>query len=475
MKKINFLFPISAVLTAISFFPFKGHSVFILFSFSPLLRALRGNFTVWDFFIWGITFYGVTLYWIIRTVKHYGATNWFIATLAYILLSLYLSLHLLAIGLVCKKSKRPLITFIALYPLIEWIRSFLFGGFPLLIISHVLADTPVLTQGGSILGQFGLSLLILLCNLGIEMTISKKPKGIIILSTSLLLMSMPYLEKLRYDGNSFKIAILQPNISEEEKWNPALRLENTRKMINLIKIACNTGADLVVTPETTIPIFFGKEKELTQIVLEELKDCRSNIILGVIDYIEEGKIRVYLNKAVHIKEGSVVAEYTKNILVPFGEYVPFRNILTELIKNVSWPEDFKEGDKLIPFNINGYVSVTPICYEICFPFYMAQYKKEFIISLTNDMWFGKTIAPYLHLWAGSLRSVENRSYIIRSANTGISAIIDPKGYQLLATKLFEPEIAVKTIQTVEPKDTVFQQVPYLSLVLCFLILIRSLI
>ncbi|MEO0278886.1 MAG: apolipoprotein N-acyltransferase, partial [candidate division WOR-3 bacterium] len=238
---------------------------------------------------------------------------------------------------------------------------------------------------------------------------------------------------------------------------------------------CNTGADLVVTPETTIPIFFGKEKELTQIVLEELKDCRSNIILGVIDYIEEGKIRVYLNKAVHIKEGSVVAEYTKNILVPFGEYVPFRNILTELIKNVSWPEDFKEGDKLIPFNINGYVSVTPICYEICFPFYMAQYKKEFIISLTNDMWFGKTIAPYLHLWAGSLRSVENRSYIIRSANTGISAIIDPKGYQLLATKLFEPEIAVKTIQTVEPKDTVFQQVPYLSLVLCFLILIRSLI
>ena len=342
-----------------------------------------------------------------------------------------------------------------------------------MISSHALSDAPLLLQSASLLGQLGIALLIMLSNLGFSMLFMKDRRGIILVAGSLLFMSLPFLEKVDYEKKKLRIAIIQPNIGEEEKWNPITKYRNIEKLTEMIKIACSYHPDIIVTPETTYPIYFSKDP-LTKKVVDDLKDCSAHIIIGAIDYTVNAKgERLYLNKALNIYKGSVLQEYTKNILVPFGEYVPLRGILTRLIKNVSWPEDFERGRDSVIFDVAGYKAITPICFEICFPEYIAKGQKALVISLTNDMWFGRTIAPYLHLWAGIPRSVENRAYIIRSANTGISAIIDPKGRKELETPLFQETIAIGEIESIKSHPTIYQQYPYLSQILLLLILLRG--
>ena len=473
MRRGLILAIISAITTAIAFFPFTGHPFFVLIGLSPLLLGIaRKELKSKDFFIWGVIFYGITLYWIVRTVKHYGYTTYPIAIVAYILLVIYLSLYPLVVGLITGKAKRPVLTFISLYPLSEWLRSNLFGGFPLLVLSHALSDTPLLLQSASYIGQYGISLLILIVNYGFTLLIMGDKKGIFQIALGLLIASLPTFERINLEDKTLRIAIIQPNIGEEEKWNPLTKEENIEKLTNMIKIACSYNPDIIVTPETTYPIFFGKDP-IAGKILEELKNCDSYIILGAIDYENREGKRLYLNKALNIYKGKILEEYTKNILVPFGEYVPLREILTRVIRNVSWPEDFDRGKDLKIFKVENLPAVTPICFEICFPEYIAQGQKSLIISLTNDMWFGRTIAPYLHLWAGIPRSIENRSYIIRSANTGISAIVDPKGRTLLKTDLFTQTISLADIRIPVTTKTIYQDFPYLTQLLLLIFALKG--
>ncbi len=463
----------SAITTGLAFFPFTGHPFFVLIGLSPLLLGIaKKEIKPKDFFIWGMVFYGITLYWIVRTVKHYGYTTYPIAIVAYVLLVIYLSLYPLIIGLVTVKAKKPALTFISLYPLSEWLRSNLFGGFPLLVLSHALSDTPLLLQSASYIGQYGISFLVLLVNYGFTLLLMGERKGIFHIALSLLIASLPTFERTNLEDKTLRIAIVQPNIGEEEKWNPLTKYENIEKLTNMIKIACSYNPDIIVTPETTYPIFFGKDP-IGSKILEELKNCDSYIILGAIDYKDKAGKRLYLNKALNVYRGNILEEYTKNILVPFGEYVPLREILTKIIKNVSWPEDFDSGKELKIFNVKSLPAITPICFEICFPEYIAQGQKSLIISLTNDMWFGRTIAPYLHLWAAIPRSIENRSYIIRSANTGISAIVDPKGKTTLKTDLFAQTISLADIKRPITPKTTYQDFPYVTQLLLAILALKG--
>jgi apolipoprotein N-acyltransferase len=202
--------------------------------------------------------------------------------------------------------------------------------------------------------------------------------------------------------------------------------------------------DLIIWPETATPFFFQDEKEYQPIVLGIPQKAKAFLLFGTPFYrIERGQVNHYNSAFLVSASGGLVGRYDKVHLVPFGEYVPLQEILffvgSSLGEGIG---NFKSGGKIINFSIPQGKFGVLICFEIIFPDLCRKFVKNganFLVTITNDAWFGKTSAPYQHLSIAAFRAVENRVYISRAANTGISGIIDPKGKILKQGDIFTEE------------------------------------
>jgi apolipoprotein N-acyltransferase len=162
----------------------------------------------------------------------------------------------------------------------------------------------------------------------------------------------------------------------------------------------------------------------------------------------DGKLLDYNRAFLISSQGETIDVYDKMHLVPFGEFVPFRQALFFIDKLVEIIGDFGLGERATVFKLNSNKFGVLICYEIIFPDLVRQSVKngaEYLVNITNDAWFGKTAASYQHISMAALRAVENRIPIIRAANTGISGFIDATGKIRNTTQLFTREFSVSDI------------------------------
>jgi apolipoprotein N-acyltransferase len=253
---------------------------------------------------------------------------------------------------------------------------------------------------------------------------------------------------------SVKTAVVQGNIDQSQKWDPAYRFSNTRKYIDL---SISAKADLIVWPETAVPFYFLYHMDMTKMVLEAARDIRAYVLLGSPSFVRKGTAEdiEYYNSAYLISpEGAVAGKYNKTHLVPFGEYVPFKKWLPFIGKIVEHVGDFtpgKEGNTLLmgdsPLGIQ-------ICYEIIFPNLsraMTNNNAALLINITNDAWYGRTAAPYQHFSMTVFRAAENKRSLIRAANTGISGFIDPVGRIIGSTGIFEDAVLVRSVPLLREK------------------------
>ena len=190
----------------------------------------------------------------------------------------------------------------------------------------------------------------------------------------------------------------------------------------------------------------------------------------------------FLNSAFLLSpQGSIVGRYDKVHLVPYGEYVPLRKMFPFISKLVVGVGDFRSGEGYNPLTMDGHKLGVLICYEGIFPEASRAYKRmgaDLLVNITNDAWFGRTSAPYQHLSMTVFRAVENRLYIARSANTGISAIIDPTGRIVAQTELFERTALRNTIRFINNKTfysvygDVFVLISMAALVCCIIMSLR---
>jgi apolipoprotein N-acyltransferase len=207
--------------------------------------------------------------------------------------------------------------------------------------------------------------------------------------------------------------------------------------------------DLIIWPETATPFFFQDAREYQPIVLDIPKRTNAFLLFGSPFYrIEGGKVN-HFNSAYLISPlQELIGRYDKIHLVPFGEYVPFGEILSlgSLGEGIG---DFKSGKVIFNFSLpQGRFGVL-ICFEIIFPDLCRKFVKkgaDFLVTLTNDAWFGRTSAPYQHFSIAVFRAVENRIFIARAANTGISGFIDPKGKIVSRGGIFTEETMSGTIR-----------------------------
>ncbi len=465
-------------------FPKFGIYWFAWFALVPLLVSLRNLSPRNSFFLGlltGFVHYCTLLYWLIYAMNWYGNLPVYLSLFVLFVFSLILAFFPATFSLGLTRFSSGSLIFIFFIPLLwvslEYIRSFLFSGFPWELIGYSQYKQLHLIQISDIFGVYGVSFAVVFANAFIfllilkftglkwqDQTVNKTEAALLFLAFVLIAgfiwfygkSRIKFIDELASASPKVSVSIVQGNISQSIKWDPAFQVSTTKKYINLSLSTKADKPDLIVWPETSAPFYFLYNEILSKMVLQAACDTGSDFLVGSPYFIRENKIINYYNSAYLIGSGgNVLDRYDKTHLVPFGEYVPLKKWFPFFGKIVSHVGDFKEGKKGHTINWRNYKLGVQICYEIIFPSLsrkMVENNASLLLNITNDAWYGMSSAPYQHFSMAVFRAVENRRSLVRSANTGISGFVDPVGRIIASTPLFEEKIMTRLVPVILEKS-----------------------
>lgn len=265
----------------------------------------------------------------------------------------------------------------------------------------------------------------------------------------LLVLRQPMAESGR-----LRVGLVQGAVMQEEKWDPALAWRNIDRHLDLTRQAAAAGARFVIWPESSVPFLYDRHPEVAEELQRAARDHGIYLLFGNDDVepLPEGGYRAFVGAKLLDPQGRLTYRYHKMRLVPFGEYVPLKPLFTlggryaaKLVQQVA---DFSPGVEPAVGLVDGQRFGTLICYEAIFPDQVREFTvrgADLIVNITNDAWYGRTSAPYQHLAMAAFRAVENGKYLVRAANTGITAVVDPRGRIVEQTALFEPAVVVREV------------------------------
>ncbi len=476
MKKRDILLCLLSGILLILSFPDLDLEFLAWFALVPLFYAIEGKEPYHSFklgFLTGLVSFLGILYWIIVAVHTYGKVPSILSGLILLLLVVYLSLFPGAFAFLIRFIQiRSGIQTISFSPLLwvtlEYLRSFLLTGFPWAYLGHTQYLNLPFIQIADITGVYGLSFVILLVNVVLFEVLRRWPKRTFpvkeaALSAVVLLLFLIYgyikinhVDQEIIKSPSLKVGLVQGNIDQSIKWDESFQLETLKIYRRLSLKVAEDKPDLIVWPETATPFFFQEAKEYQPIVFEIPEKTNAFLLFGTPFYEVERRRVDYYNSALLVSPSKeLVGKYDKIHLVPFGEYVPLRNLLFFVESSIGEGiGNFKSGKKIVLLPLPQGKFGVLICFEIIFPDLCRRFVKEgadFLVTITNDAWFGRTSAPYQHLSTATFRAIENRVFIARAANTGISAFIDPKGKIVKQGDIFTEEAINGTIRIMKRK------------------------
>jgi apolipoprotein N-acyltransferase len=232
-------------------------------------------------------------------------------------------------------------------------------------------------------------------------------------------------------GDRLAVRMVQPNIPLDQQWNTAESVRLVDELVGLSAFGSLRPADapprLIVWPETPAPFELNRDPEFRRRAEDIAVRSDAHFLVGYLDRIGDAPSN---SAALLDPSGRIVSRYDKMHLVPFGEYVPMQNLLFFAGKMLDQVGDYAPGRDLTVSPIGSGRLATVICYESIFPDLVRRFTQggaELLVLITNDGWFGESAAPFQHLRMGVVRAVENRRYLVRVANSGITAIVDPYG------------------------------------------------
>ncbi|MHA1524476.1 MAG: apolipoprotein N-acyltransferase [Alphaproteobacteria bacterium] len=334
---------------------------------------------------------------------------------------------------------------------LEWVRGEVLTGFPWNQLGQTLAFSDPLIQGAALAGDLGLSFLVVLVA-GAPACLAAGPQKarwrrwqpLIACAAALLAMFAAGSYRLAGVGvetvPAVRLRIVQPNIAQSRKWRPAERSEIVAAMLELSDTSTSpTSAGVedishLIWPETALPVVMQNEPEIMA-AIAALLPPKTRLLTGALRLgAPNGASRIPIfNSIIEIDAaGSIGAVYDKRRLVPFGEYLPWRRFLSQFgfRQLTAQRKDFAAGTSPPVMVVGGAPPLAAsVCYEIIFSGHVAGIitRVGWILNVTNDAWFGDSPGPYQHLVQARMRAVEQGLPVIRAANTGISAVIDPFG------------------------------------------------
>lgn len=455
-------------------FPMYGYGIVAWAALIPLFFALqdatpRAGFRI-GFLAGFIAHIGI-FYWIVYVVVHYGYLPVYAGIAAMLLLAAYLSIYTacFAVGVVFLKGKGiPLVLSAPLlWTVLEFLRSHFLTGFPWENLAYSQYLFAKIIQISDITGIYGITFAIVLINAVLYDLLSARPPGrrlwvqavfAGVVITAILVyghIRTAEIDAALHKAPGLPVALIQGNIEQSVKWDPLYQSQTIDIYSSLSRESTPSGSGLIVWPETAAPFYFQRPGPLQDAVVNLARASGSAILFGSPSYEEEKGTIHYMNSAFLLgSDGTLSGRYDKVHLVPYGEYVPLRRFFPFIGKLVVGVGDFRPGKGFHPLVDAGRRLGVLICYEGIFPEAARDYKKgkvALLVNITNDAWFGRTSAPYQHLSMTVFRAIENRLYLVRAANTGISAIIDPKGEIVSRTGLFERATLKGDVKIIDEK------------------------
>ena len=327
----------------------------------------------------------------------------------------------------------------------DWLLTWFLTGFPWLLLGYAFLETPLsgfAPVGGVLLVSLAAAIVAvalaliapLLCRgpllrRGLLLSAAfRRPAAVL-----LLLVLLPWLIGLGLGQvpwttaeQARTVALVQGNVAQTVKWQPETRIPIIERYLDLTEP--HWGVDLILWPEAALTVFAHEAPELLERLDERGRRSGSGLILGIPGLeVRPGEEVVFHNTTIGL--GTASGRYVKRRLVPFGEYVPFENLLRGLIGFFDLPMSHAEaGDWHQPLlSIQGRPAVMSICYEVVYPELMRA-DADVLLTVSNDTWFGDSIGPRQHLQMARMRALENGRWLLRSTNDGITAIVDPAGH-----------------------------------------------
>jgi len=392
--------------------------------FSLWCRAESVHETALSGLAFGLAFFLGGVSWIYVSLATFGGMPWWLAGPATGLLCLFLALFPAAAGLAFKRWQpldgwRQALWFAALLAAVDWIRGWIFTGFPWLTLGYSQTPPSPLAGYAPLLGVFGLSLLLALTGA----LLRQGRRGLIALGIVLLLGQglrlVPWTEA---DGAPISVALVQGNIPQEMKFRPEAFHRTLQTYYDLLAAH---PAQLSLLPETALPAFLDR---LPADYLSALADLarrqQGDLVLGTIT----GDVERYFNSAVSL--GSAPQQvYSKQHLVPFGEWIPAGFAWLMAFANIPMSSFTPGPTRQPPMQVAGRALAVNICYEDVFgeEIIRALPQAGILANVSNTAWFGRSLAQPQHLQIARLRALETGRPMLRATNTGVTAIINPQG------------------------------------------------
>ncbi|MFN0118696.1 MAG: apolipoprotein N-acyltransferase [Elusimicrobiota bacterium] len=356
----------------------------------------------------------------------------------------------------------------ALWVCLEEIKGFVVTGFPWALLSHSQVHHLYLIQISSVFGSPVLSFLIIAVNMSIVGFISSflfsvsrlRSAGFHFIFISFLVLSTVLFGFLRVrqsrllepNAKSIKVALLQGNVDQYSKWDDSHEMSIRKTYYDLIQQTLKEKVDLIIWPESSIPGWIPNEPFYMDWLKHLVEESAVPSIVGAVSQLENR----HLNSAfLFSSTGDIQAQYSKQHLVPFGEYVPFGKIFSRWIPYLGQLGQFDRGRSPVMFSVRDMLFSPSICYEAIFPRLMNKMKKkgaQVFVNITNDGWFLGTSAPEQHFNTNILRAVENGIPLVRVANTGISGIISPVGEVVCQTPLLTKQLVIADLKVYSVKS-----------------------
>lgn len=425
-------------------FAFAPYDIFPLAIVAPAgLLALWLNTTpkraAWLGFLFGLGLFGAGVYWVFHSIHVIGEVPTLLAGVITAGMIAYLALYPAIVGYLTNRyfpvvnTAKLVCAFPAIWVASEWLRSWFLTGFPWLLIGYSQTNSP-LKGYAPILSVYGVSLAVLMSSaLIVNAVVEWRQKAyryayfnllawVLIWVAGGLFSLIPW---TRPEGNSIPVSLVQGNIAQTIKWSPEHLQQSFERYTELTQPLWAKDK-LIIWPETAIPLPLQNAAGFIQTMDEKAKASGSHLILGI--PIRAENIGFY-NAIVTL--GSDKKVYIKRRLVPFGEYTPFSNLLSNVLKFMNLPMS-----DMVPGKINqgpliiGNLKILPsICYEIAYPELLKTQDStiNLMLTVTNDAWFGDSSAQAQHLQMAEMRSIEFGRPALFVSNDGITAIIGPDG------------------------------------------------
>ncbi len=408
---------------------------------------------------YGTGLWCVGAFWLFTSINDYSDTPTWLALILIGLMGLGMGLFHGFLALIFNRllGRQPF-SFAALWILQEWLKTWLFTGFPWLFVGYAFTEQYWLSSLAPVAGVFAVSFVAVLLGASF-VELLRRRAGYLVVSAVLVLISVslwlldPQWTKPKGTPD-LSVSLIQGNIPQDLKWLTEFQVETLKIYANLTRTEWQR--DLIIWPESSIPMF---QTEAIGFISEMTKMAKENNTTWVtgIPYKDEAsfdpatdKYPPFYNSVIALG-AEAKGLYKKQRLVPFGEYIPFQGML-DILPNLAGSQDIlsysRGGKNQSPLQVRGHNLGSAVCYEVAYPDTTRRnaIDTDFLVTISNDAWFGTSAGPLQHLQMVQMRSLENGRWFMRATNTGVTAIIDHKGRIIKRAPQFERTVLRGNVQ-----------------------------